>query len=750
MSVARINGGGIGYGGDYNPEQWPRQVWDEDVDLMARAGVTFVTLGVFSWSWIETADGVFEFGWLDDAMDLLHEHGIAVDLATATATPPAWLSHAHPELLPVDLEGRTRWPGSRQAWCPNSPVCAAKAVRLAGEMARRYADHPALAMWHISNEYACHNLPCYCDRCAAAFRRWLHERYGGLDALNDAWGTAFWSQRYTDLEQVLPPRLTTTIPNPTHVLDYRRFSSDSLLALYRAEAAAVREHSPDIPITTNFMTMRHFDHLDYHRWAQHVDVVSTDHYIVNTWPHPRAELAFSADLVRGIAGGAPWILMEHSTSAVNWQPTNPAKALGQTLRDSLAQVARGADTVGFFQWRQSRAGAEKYHSAMVPHAGPDSARFREVCELGDLLGRLKEIAGSRVAADVAILFDTQARWAAEGPAMPNSALAYLDTPEAVHRALRSLGVTADVVHPGSDLSGYRVLIVPTLYTVQPAHAEAVAAAAAAGAHVLVTFFSGIADPDDHVLLGGYPGAFRELLGVRVEEFFPLLPGETVTLTGPGDAAGAGSLWSEHVTCPATASTPPPPRSSPRTPTARSPGVPRSRAANSLEGHPPTGPKRPTEPKGPKVPVTPAARASPGTCRRCPTTRPCATCSPRCSPGRACRPSRCPTAWSGCAASAPPAPGCSCSTTPRSRCGWPPPAATSSPGAMSPAPSSSRPGRSRSSPNAEADRAQRRATSSTACWLPSGARAWAAMSPLFAMSVGHSCQPSGMSATPLRL
>ncbi|HEY7717706.1 MAG TPA: beta-galactosidase trimerization domain-containing protein, partial [Pedococcus sp.] len=258
--------------------------------------------------------------------------------------------------------------------------------------------------------------------------------------------------------------------------------------------------------------------------------------------HPRAELAFSADLTRGIAGGAPWMLMEHSTSAVNWQPVNRAKAPGQTIRDSLAHVARGADTIGFFQWRQSRAGSEKFHSALVPHAGRDSARFREVCELGAIAARLGEVRGSRVEADVAILWDYQAGWAASGPAMPSGDLEYSLVGQSIHRLLRERGVTADVVHPGTDLSAYRVIVVPTLYLVRDEHAAAIAAAAESGAEVLVTFFSGISDEHDHVRLGGYPGAFRDLLGVRVEEFFPLLPGETVALS-----EGTGRLWSEDVT-----------------------------------------------------------------------------------------------------------------------------------------------------------------------------------------------------------
>ena len=533
----------VAFGGDYNPEQWPRSVWAEDIALMQRAGVTFVTLGVFSWSWIETKDGVYEFEWLDTIMDQLAAAGIAVDLATATAAPPVWLTAEHPEMLPVDHDGHVLWQGSRQAWCPSSILFRDKAVALATQMAKRYHDHPALALWHVSNEYGCHNVPCYCDRCAVAFRNWLQARYHDLEALNQAWGTAFWSQRYSDWEHVLPPRRTPTFSNPTHVLDYRRFQSDQLLAQHDAELQALREHSPGVPVTTNFMTMTGFRHLDYHQWASHVDVVSTDHYVVDALSDPVAEQSFSAAVTRGVAGGEPWLLMEHSTSAVNWQPVNPAKVPGQLLHDSLTHVAHGADTVGYFQWRQSRAGSEKYHSALVPHAGPETKRFAEVSQLGEILSRAGELVGSRVESRVALLWDYQAQWAASGPAMPSEAVDYPATSIAVHRALRRRHVSADVVHPSADLSGYDVIVVPTLYLVTDEHAAAVAAAAERGAQVVVTYFSGIVDEDDHVRLGGYPGAFRDLVGVRAQEFYPLRVDETVAL----DDGTVGTIWSEDLT-----------------------------------------------------------------------------------------------------------------------------------------------------------------------------------------------------------
>lgn len=530
----------IALGGDYNPEQWPREVWAQDVQLMQQAGVTFVSLGIFSWSAIEPEPGRFELDWLDEVMGLLHDGGIAVDLATATASPPPWFAQRFPDDLPMTLDGTRLWPGGRQAYCPSSSAFRDATVALVEQLATRYHEHPALAMWHVSNEYACHNAPCYCDRCAAAFRRWLERRYGDVAAMNEAWGTYFWSQRYTSIEQVLPPRQAPTMSNPTQVLDYRRFTSDAVLELFLAEREVLQRLSPGVPVTTNLMTNNHFRHLDYFSWAPHQDVVSTDHYVVDVEKDREAELAFSGDLTRGIAGGDPWLLMEHSTGAVNWQPVNVAKTSGQLLRNSLAHVAHGADTLGFFQWRAAKAGAEKFHSSLVPHAGTQSRLWRDVVRLGEVCARMTDVVGTRVEADVAILWDYEASWACDQPSHPSALLGYGDDAHLVHAALLHRGVASDVVHPTADLSGYRVVVVPTLYLMTDAGSAAVTAAAEAGAQVLVTFFSGIVDEFDHIRLGGYPGALRELLGVRSEEFWPLRAGESLRL----DDGSTGTVWTE--------------------------------------------------------------------------------------------------------------------------------------------------------------------------------------------------------------
>lgn len=535
----------LAFGGDYNPEQWSRDDHVEDRDLMREAGVDLVTLGVFSWAWLQPTADTWDFAWLDAQMDELHAAGIRVDLATATASPPPWLTHRHPEMLPVTQDGRTLSPGGRQAFCPSSPVYRKHAVALCTALAERYKDHPALALWHVSNEIGCHNARCYCDVSAEAFRAWLRARYDDVAHLNDAWGTAFWSQRYDDFEQVLPPRVAPTHANPTQQLDFLRFSSDQLLDNFVVERDVLHRLSPGVPVTTNFMVMRQTMEMDYLRWGRELDVVSNDHYVIAAEGDAHRELAFSADLTRGTADGRPWLLMEHSTSAVNWQPRNRAKKPGEMIRNSLSHVAHGADAVLFFQWRASRAGAEKFHSGLLPHAGTDTRQWREVVELSRVLDAVQDVTGSTARNQAAILFDYEAWWGCELDSHPSVDVRYRDRAEDLHRALSAQGVGVDVVHPSADLSAYRLVVVPTLYLVSDETVASIEAAAEAGATVVVTYFSGIVDEHDHIRLGGYPGAFRDLLGVRTTEFLPLLTGEQVQVEGLGGTVGADT-WTEDL------------------------------------------------------------------------------------------------------------------------------------------------------------------------------------------------------------
>lgn len=515
----------IWYGGDYNPDQWPEEVWDDDVRLMKKAGVNLVSVGIFSWAKIETSEGVYDFDWLDRIIDKLGEAGIAVDLASATASPPMWLTQAHPEVLWKDYRGDVCQPGARQHWRPTSPVFREYALKLCRAMAEHYKGNPYVVAWHVSNEYGCHNRFDYSEDAEHAFQQWCEERYGTIDAVNDAWGTAFWAQRMNDFSEIVPPRFIGdgNFMNPGKLLDFKRFSSDALKAFYIAERDTLAEITPDLPLTTNFMVSASGSVLDYDDWGDEVDFVSNDHYFIPGEAH-LDELAFSASLVDGIARKDPWFLMEHSTSAVNWREINYRKEPGQLVRDSLAHVAMGADAVCYFQWRQSKAGAEKFHSAMVPHAGEDPAVFRDVCELGADLNKLSDegILGSRLAKSrVAVVFDYESEWATEHTATPTQHVHHVDEPLAWFRALADQGVTADVVPVRGAWDDYEMVVLPSVYLLSEETTRRVRDYVVGGGRLVVTYYTGISDEKDHVWLGGYPGSIRDVVGVRVEEFMPM-------------------------------------------------------------------------------------------------------------------------------------------------------------------------------------------------------------------------------------
>jgi len=515
---------GLAYGGDYNPEQWPRATWDEDMRLMREAGVTLVSVGIFSWAMLEPKEGGYTFGWLDEMLDLLHAHGIAADLGTPTASPPAWFFVQHPEARVVARDGRVMGFGSRGMASHSSPAYREASASIASMLAERYGDHPAVVMWHVHNEYGVPVGEDYSDSAAAAFREWLGERYGSLDNLNEAWGTAFWGQRYGEWSQVRPPADAPSVVNPAQRLDFARFTDHQLLACFTAERDAIRAIAVQ-PITTNFMVNASRT-TDIWAWAREVDIVANDHYLTAADPAGHIELSLVADLTRSIAGGEPWILMEHSTSAVNWQPRNVAKRAGEMARNSLTHVARGADAVLFFQWRASRSGAEKFHSAMVPHAGTSSRIWREVVELGAAVTSLAPVKGSRVHADVAILWDTESFWAEDLDWRPTEGHAHKERIRAFYERMWRDGVTTDFAHPGQDLSGYKLVVVPALYLLRADHARRLNEYVAKGGTLVVSYFSGIVDENDAVHAGGFGAPLKEALGLTVDEFLPLREGES--------------------------------------------------------------------------------------------------------------------------------------------------------------------------------------------------------------------------------
>ncbi|MEC0175135.1 beta-galactosidase [Paenibacillus favisporus] len=516
----------IWYGGDYNPEQWGPEEWKEDQRMFKLAGIDVATINVFSWALNQPDEDTYDFGWLDETMERLHKDGVGVVLATSTGAHPAWMAKRHPDVTRVDFYGRKRKFGGRHNSCPNSPTYRKYSRLMAGKLAERYKDHPALLLWHVSNEYGGF---CYCDNCAAEFRVWLQKRYGTLDAVNEAWNTRFWGHTFYDWDEiVLPDGLSEEGEGNVSAfqgisLDYRRFMSDSLLECYNIEAEAIREHSKDVPITTNLMGL--FPLLNYFDWAKHMDIVSWDNYPSLTTPV--SETAMTHDLMRGLKHGAPFMLMEQTPSQQNWQAYNSLKRPGVMRLWSYQAVARGADTVMFFQMRRSKGACEKFHGAVIEHSGHENTRvFREVAELGEELGRLGDTLLDAVTeAKVGIVYDWENRWAMELSSGPTVELNYVREVHKFYDALFKQGIEADMISVEADFSKYDIVIAPVMYMVKPGFAEKSEAFTAAGGTFITTFFSGIVNETDLVTLGGYPGELRKLLGIWAEEIDALPLGQ---------------------------------------------------------------------------------------------------------------------------------------------------------------------------------------------------------------------------------
>lgn len=520
------------FGGDYNPEQYPPEVWDEDMRLFRLAGIDIATVNVFSWAWNQPDEVTYRFTWLDEVMDKLHASGTYVCMGTGTAAHPAWMARSYPDVLTVTYDGKKRKYGRRHNSCPNSPTFRHYAGLMARKLAERYKNHPALLLWHVNNEIG---IRCYCEQCERAFRVWLKKRYGTLDELNRAWYTRFWGHTFYAWEDiVLPNALSEGLSggNPDQTafqgmtLDYYRFNSDSWLECYLIEANAIKDVIPDAVVTTNFQGNGTYKPLDYFKWAPHLDMIALDIYPGND--ASASYMALRYDLMRALKDGAPFLLMEQSPGMINWKSVNPLMRPGVMRLRSYQAVARGADSVMFFQLRRGRGAYEKFHGAVIDHAGHEHTRvFQECVQLGSELQRLGGlIPGSRIRSRVGILFDWDNWWAVELGGGHSSHIKYLDQIQHYYDAFYHNRIQTDFVSVDSDLTAYDIIIAPLLYMVKPGFASKLEQFAADGGTFVTTFYSGIADENDLVTLGGYPGELRKLLGIWVEELDALPPGQT--------------------------------------------------------------------------------------------------------------------------------------------------------------------------------------------------------------------------------
>lgn len=531
----------IYYGGDYNPEQWPEDVWQEDMRMFKKAHINQVTLNVFSWAALQPDEETYSFEKLDRIMELVRENGLKVCMATSTGAHPAWMAKRHPDILRTEFNGMKRKFGGRHNSCPNSPTYRMYAPRLAGELAKRYKDYENIVAWHISNEFG---GECYCENCEKAFQEWLKKKYGTIEEMNRSFNSSFWGHTFYDWDEVVLPNLLSEHFEENRTmfqgisLDYRRFNSDSMLECFQLEYDAIRREMPDVPITTNLMGF--YKPLNYRKWAKKMDFISWDSY-----PAPEdspAAIAIRHDLMRGIKEQNSFVLMEQTPSVTNWLPYNRLKRPGEMRLLSYQAAAHGADAIQFFQLRRSVGACEKYHGAVIDHAGRDDTRvFLEVEKLGEELQLLGDaFLEGRTPAETAIVFDWDNWWALEYSAGPSVRMKYLDAVQDYYTALFEKNIPVDIIGVDDEISKYKIVIAPLLYMTKKGYAEKLETFVKAGGTFITTYFSGIVDEHD-LVIGAYPGELKELLGIWVEEQDALPEGKQNAFVYGGEKYSADIL-----------------------------------------------------------------------------------------------------------------------------------------------------------------------------------------------------------------
>ncbi|MER2175070.1 MAG: beta-galactosidase [Carnobacterium sp.] len=521
------------HGGDYNPDQWLDcpDILAEDLTLMKLANTNTYSIGIFAWSALEPEEDSYTFEWMDKIIEDIHQNGGNIILATPSGARPAWMSEKYPEVLRVNENRQKQLQGARHNHCFSSKVYREKTQKMNRKLAERYGDHPALIMWHISNEYG---GECHCDLCQEAFREWLKKEYNAdLKALNDAWWGPFWSHTFTSWSQIQSP--SPIGENAVHGLnlDWHRFVTDQTIDFYENEIVPMRELTPEIPITTNFMAdttdLIPFQSLDYSKFAKHVDVISWDAYPAwhNDWESTAelaSKVAFIDDLYRSLKQ-QPFILMESTPSGVNWHPVNKAKRPGMHLLSSMQMLAHGSDSIMYFQWRKSRGSSEKFHGAVVDHdKSPENRVFKDVSDVGAVLKKLDNVVGSTRSAEVAFLYDWESNWAldhAQGFGLETKQ--YPQTIQKQYRSFWERDIPVDVITKEQDFSVYKLLVVPMLYLMSKETINRLKSFVSNGGILISGYMTGLVDEHDLAYLGGWPEQLQEIFGMKPLETDTLYP-----------------------------------------------------------------------------------------------------------------------------------------------------------------------------------------------------------------------------------
>ena len=522
--IKKVNG--FLHGADYNPEQWLDypEILEKDIELMKKAKCNVMSIGIFSWAKLEPEEGKFDFSWLDNIINKLYENGINTILATPTGARPAWLSQKYKEVLRVSENRVRNLHGQRHNHCYSSPIYREKSGILNSKLAERYSKHPAVILWHISNEFG---GECHCDICQNEFKIYLQNKYKDLETLNKAWWTTFWSHTFTSWDQIESP--SSIGENQIHALnlDWKRFVTYKTIDFMKHEITTVKKYNSELPATTNFML--YFDGLDYFKFKDEVDIVSFDCY--PEWhSEDNVEVGYKTavfyDIMRSIKG-QPFMLMESTPSMTNWQRVSKLKKPGMHLLSSLQAVAHGSDTVQYFQWRKSRGSSEKLHGAVVDHYGKSDTRvFRDVTEVGEVLEKIKNVCNSETKSKVAIVYDWENMWALKDSQGPrNIGLDYNEIVTEYYKVFWDLGINVDFVDMECEISKYDLVIAPILYMIKDGYQEKIREFVASGGNFITTYFSGIVNETDLCYLGGFPGKLMDVFGVRSEEVDTLFDNE---------------------------------------------------------------------------------------------------------------------------------------------------------------------------------------------------------------------------------
>ena len=536
------------HGADYNPEQWLDRpdILARDIELMKEAHCNVVSMGMFSWSMLEPEEGNYQFEWLESVINNLYDNGIYTFLSTPSGARPHWLAKKYPEVLRVEKNRVRNLFGLRHNHCYTSPAYREKVAQINGELAKRFANHPGVLLWHLSNEYG---GECHCPLCQEAFRNWLKEKYQTLDALNDAWWTTFWSHRYTSWDQIESPAPHGEMMLHGLNLDWYRFVSHQTLDFVKWEKDSVKSYNPELPVTINMMY--YFYGINYFDTKDLIDIVSWDSYPVwhkagTTDLEIGCDTAMMHDIMRSIKN-EPFLLMESTPSMTNWQNVAKLKKPGMHMLSSMQAVAHGSNSVQYFQWRKSRGASEKFHGAVIDHYGKSDTRvFREVSELGQRLEGLTSLTETCNQAQVAILFDWDNRWAIDDMQGPrNIGMHYKETVQQHYKAFWKMGIPTDFVDMSCDISKYKVLVAPMMYLLRNGFEQKIKVFVEAGGTLITTYWSGIVNETDLCYLEGTPHGLMDVVGLRSEEIDGLFDGET------NSASATTSSWltqSESYTC----------------------------------------------------------------------------------------------------------------------------------------------------------------------------------------------------------